>query len=114
MHAEESRSTASAAAWHKTLAKFKLTDLLDLDRRYVPLSLPSKFIKSLDNGTQEPPTQPKSRVGNGAFWPSRGFSLDVGARETCPFRSVPSMKIPILLKKLYVHLRHFFAIHTLF
>ena len=32
----------------------------------------------------------------------------------CPFRSVPSMKIPIILKKVYVHLRHFFAIHTLF
>ena len=55
MHAEECRSPASAAAWHKTLATFKLTDLLDLDRRYVPLSLSSKFIKSLDNGTQEPP-----------------------------------------------------------
>ena len=63
MHAEECRSPASAAAWHKTLATFKLTDLLDLDRRYVPLSLSSKFIKSLDNGTQEPPTQPKSRMG---------------------------------------------------
>ena len=32
----------------------------------------------------------------------------------CPFRSVPIMKIPIILKKLSVHLRHFFAIHTLF
>ena len=47
MHAEECRSPASAAAWHKTLATFKLTDLLDLDRRYFPLSLSSKFIKSL-------------------------------------------------------------------
>lgn len=60
MHAEESRSTASAAAWHSLL-----TDLLDLDRRYVPLSLPSKFIKSLDNGTLR--TSDTSQIKDGTI-----------------------------------------------
>lgn len=63
MHAEESRSPASAAAWHKTLATFKLTDLLGLDRRYVPLSLPSEFIKFLDNGTLRTPDTSQIKDG---------------------------------------------------
>lgn len=65
MHAEESRSTASAAAWYKSLATFKLTDLLDLDRRYVPLCLRSKFIKSLDNGTLR--TSDTSQIKDGTI-----------------------------------------------
>lgn len=65
MHAEESRSTTSAAAWYKSLATFKLTDLLDLDRSYVPLCLPSKFIKSLDNGTLR--TSDTSQIKDGTI-----------------------------------------------